>query len=48
VVSCGDKNFEKVGKNATYTSKDAVIDFVEKIGQWIEENLLKEQSTLAF
>jgi len=32
---------EKAGKNATYTSKDAVIDFVEIIGQWIEENLLK-------
>jgi len=31
---------EKAGKNATYTSKDAVIDFVETIGQWIE-NLLK-------
>jgi len=29
---------EKAGKNATYTSKDAVIDFVETIG---EENLPK-------
>jgi len=42
VVSCEDENFkyclEKAGKNATYTSKD---DFVETIGQWIEENLLK-------
>jgi len=36
VISCGGKVFS--GKNATYTSKDA---FVETIGQWIEENLLK-------
>jgi len=45
VVSCGAKNLkyflEKAEKNATYTSKDAVIDFVETIGQWIEESLLK-------
>jgi len=45
VVSCGGENLkyflEKAEKNATYTSKDAVIDFVETIGQWVEENLLK-------
>jgi len=39
VVSCGGENLkyflEKAGKNA------AVIDFVETIGQWIEENVLK-------
>ena len=32
---------ESAGRNATYTSKDAVIEFVEAIGQWIEEFLLK-------
>jgi len=35
VVSCGSENLkyflEKAGKNTTYTSKDAVIDFVEKV-----------------
>jgi len=40
VVSCGGENLkyylEKAGKNIAYTSKDAVIDFVETIGQWIE------------
>jgi len=45
VVSCGGENLkyfiEKAGKNAAYTSKDAVIDFVETIGQWVEEKLLK-------
>jgi len=45
VVSCGGENLkyfpEKAGKNAIHTSKDAVIDFVETIGQWIEENFLK-------
>jgi len=44
VVSCDGENLkyflEKAGKNATYTSKDAIIDLVETIGQWIEENLL--------
>lgn len=45
VVSCGGEDLrhflEKAGKNATYTSKDAVVDFVETIGLWVEECLLK-------
>ena len=45
VVSCGGEDLrhflEKPGKNATYTSKDAVVDFVETIGLWVEECLLK-------
>ena len=32
---------EKAGKNATYTSKDAVVDFIETIGLWVEECLFK-------
>ena len=28
-------------RNATYTSKDAAVEFVEEIGQWVEESLLK-------
>jgi len=54
VVSCDSENLkyflEKTGKNATCTSRDAVIDFVETLCQWIEENLLKrllKQITLA-
>ena len=45
VVCCGDDNLkrfiETIGRNATYTSKDAVIEFVEAIGQWVEESLLR-------
>lgn len=45
VVSCGGEDLrlfiERAGRNATYTSKDAVIDFIEAIGQWVEESLLK-------
>ena len=45
VVCCGGddlKRFiERARGNVTYTSKDAVIEFVEAIGQWVEESLLK-------
>ena len=45
VVSCGGENLryfpEKAGKNATYTSKDAAVDFIETIGLQVEECLLK-------
>ena len=33
---------ESAGRNATYSSKDAVTDFIEAIGQWVEESLLKD------
>ena len=43
VVCCGGddlKRFiESAGRNATYTSKDTVIEFVEAICQWVEESL---------
>ena len=45
VVSCGDEDLKQfvecAGRNATYTSKDAVVEFVQTIGQWVEESLLK-------
>ena len=45
VVSCGAEDLrrflEKAGKNASYTSKVAVVEFVEAIGVWAEESLLK-------
>ena len=39
VCCCGDdlKRFIEIARrNAIYTSKDAVIEFVEAIGQWVE------------
>ena len=47
VVCCGGDNLkrfiESAGRDATYmyTSKDTVIEFVEAIGQCVEEYLLK-------
>ena len=45
VVCCGGEDLkqfiESAGRNATYTSKDAVVEFVEAIGLWVEESLLK-------
>ena len=41
IVSCGGKDLEefvrKAAKNASYTSPDAVTDFVEAIGVWVDE-----------
>ena len=45
VVSCGGEDLayfvEKTGKNATSTSHIAVVEFVEALGTWAEEALLK-------
>ena len=45
VVSCGGEtlqNFlDRAGGNATYTSKMAVVQFVNALGTWVEESLLK-------
>ena len=45
VVSCGGEDLkyfmEKTGKNATFTSHIAVVEFVEALGTWVEEDLLK-------
>ena len=45
IVSCGAEDLkrflERAGKNATYTSKIAVVEFVEAVGLWAEECLLK-------
>ncbi len=39
VVTCGGEDLkqfvDKAGKNAHYTSKDAVVDFVEALGTWV-------------
>ena len=40
IVSCGGQHlqvfFESAGKNAVYTSKDSVVQFVEALSQWSE------------
>ena len=44
-MSCGAENLRKFveisGKNTSYTSKLAVVEFIEAIGLWAEESLLK-------
>lgn len=45
VVSCGGQDLEefvqRAAKNASYTSSDAVTDFIEAIGIWIDEIQIK-------
>lgn len=44
-MSCGGEELrlftERAARNATYTSKDAVIEFIEAISLWVEESLLQ-------
>ena len=41
IISCGGKDLEefvrKAAKNASYTSTDAITDFVEAIGVWVDK-----------
>jgi len=45
IVSCSAEDLRRfldsAGRNATYTSKVAVVEFVEAHGVWTEESLLK-------
>ena len=45
VVSCGGESLayfmENAARNAVYTSHVAVVEFVEALGTWVEESLLK-------
>ena len=45
VVACGGESLktylETAGKKAQYTSKVAVVEFLDAIGTWVEETLLK-------
>ena len=45
VVACGGEDLktflEFAGKNAMYTSRIAVTEFIEALGTWVEESLLK-------
>ena len=45
VVSCGGETLpflDRAGGNATYTSKMVVVEFVNALGTWVEESLLKQ------
>ena len=45
VVSCGRESLQtfldRAGGSATYTSKMAVVEFVNALGTWVEDSLLK-------
>ena len=45
VVSCGVSELqvfvENVSRNAVYTSRGAVVDFIVALGTWVEESILK-------
>ena len=45
-MSCGGETLQtfldRTGGNATYTSKMAVVEFVNALGTWVEESLLKQ------
>ena len=45
-MSCGGGTLQtflgSAGGNATYTSKMAVVEFVDALGTWVEESLLKQ------
>ena len=44
-MSCGGEDLkqfaDRSGRNATYTSTDAVFNFIEAIGTWVDEFQLK-------
>ena len=46
VVSCGGETLQtfldRAGGNETYTSKMAIVEFVNALGTWVEESLLKQ------
>jgi hypothetical protein len=46
IVSCGGKDLDEfvrqASKNASYTSSDAVTDFLEAIGIWVDESLVTQ------
>ena len=45
-MNCGRETLqtflERAGGKATYTSKMAVVEFVNALGTWVEESLLKQ------
>ena len=45
VVSCGARElqvfFENASRNAVYTSRGAVVDFIKALLTWVRESILK-------
>ena len=52
IESCGSEYLkafkELAGKNATYTSTNSVVGFVEVLGSWVERCLLKQVQQAQF
>ena len=48
VVFCGARElqvfFENASRNAVYTSRGAVVDFIEALGTWVKESNFKKAS----
>lgn len=51
-VSCGARELEafleSASRNAVYTSRGAVVDFIEALGTWVEESVLKRLQKAQF
>ena len=51
-MACGAENLKNLlqsaGKNAMYTSRIAVTEFIEALAPWVEESLLKHLHQAAF
>ena len=41
VASCGGDDLKNSLRNATYTSHIAVVEFIEALGTWVGESILK-------
>ena len=52
VVSCGSRELQvfldNATKNAVYTSRRAVTDFIEALAKWVEESTLKRLQSVPF
>jgi hypothetical protein len=46
VVSCGGQDLkiflDSAARNAVYTSRAAVVEFIEALGTWVEESIVKQ------
>ena len=51
-MSCGGETLQtfldRAGRNTMYTSKKAVVEFVNALGPWLEESLLKRLHKVSF
>ena len=51
-MACGGEDLkpflESAGKNAIYTSRLAVTEFIEALGTWVEKSLLKHLHQATF